>query len=285
MQVEWEVPFLLTSPRGTLKFNEQEDVTQGYFLLDPSKCSAVSASRATFDQVAQRSGTILHRQYREGYILTLGGGMFQAKDNAACGALLREMWDILGLHTNALECEIAVDEDDVADRRIQWTPTGYGQDRILTDIRLNEAPTETVDGFTTFQFSVHSPWPYAIDQTETTTPVANGANVTITNPGNCPIWPNFKVYGAATDFTYSNLSYGFQLAYSSSFQGAEAIGGGDYAFFGHFANNVFLNGNSDNLIAGVDFINSDFFPLLPGDNVVHITGAHMDVIWNAGWRT
>jgi hypothetical protein len=285
MNVEWEVPMLLTSPRGTLKFNQADDATGGFFMLDPTKCLAKAPIRATVDQIPQASGSILHREYREGYVMTLAGAMMEAVDNAACGVLLREMWDVLGLHLNALECEVASDENDVVHRRIQWTPTSYGQDRILADVRLNEDPTQGLDTWTTFIFSLHSPYPYAIDATETTTSIGDGATVTITNPGNCPIFPAFKVNGAATAFTYSNLTYGFDVIYDDTLPGAIAIPGGDYAFFNHFENNVFLNGDMDNLIAGVDLDNSDFFPLMPGANAIKITGAGMDVIWNAGWRT
>lgn len=217
--------------------------------------------------------------------MTLAGAMLEARDKGACGVLLREMWDVLGLHTNALQCEVPNDEDDVVSRRIQWIPTSYGQARILGDVRLNEDPTSALDTWTTFAFSLHSPFPYAIDETETTTSIGDGASVTISNPGNCPVYPNVKVYGAASAFTYSNATYGIDMIYDDSLPGAIAIGGGDYGFFGHFANNVFLNGSSDNLIAGVDIENSDFFPLMPGDNEIGISGAAMDLVWNAGWRT
>ena len=283
--IEWSIPFLLTSPRGTLKFNQVEDVTGGIFVLDPTKCLAKATIRATFDQIPQASGTILHREYREGYVMTLAGVMMETADKFACGSLLREMWDVLGLHLNALQCEFTTDENDVVNRRIQWTPTDYGQDRILTDIRLNEDPTPAQDTWTTFAFSVHSPLPYAVDQTQTTTSFGDASQITITNPGNAAVYPVVKVYGAASAFTYSNLTYDFDMIYDDSLPGAIAIPGGDWGTFGHFANNVFLNDDQDNLIAGVDIQLSDFFPLMPGDNAVRIDGAAMDVIWNAGWRT
>lgn len=286
MNVEWEIPFLLTSPRGTLKFNEADSGAGGGILkLDPVKCKLVSASRVTVDQIPQAPGSILHRGYREGCIMTLAGTMMEAVDNAACAPLVREMWDALGLHTNALECENAFDEADVAARRMTWIPTSYGQHRIFGDIRLFTAPDPGLEGWTTFAFSLISPFPYVIDETQTTTPIANGETVHINNPGNCPVWPNVKVYGDTHFFTYSNLTYGLDMVYDDTLPGGLEIAGGDYGFFGHFANNVFLNGSGTNLIAGVDIVSSDFFPLFPGDNAIKISGAHMDLIWNAGWRT
>jgi hypothetical protein len=279
--VEWNIPFTLTSPYGTLAMSSGT----GY-VFDPARCSAGAAIRETRDDIPQASGGILHREYVSSYEMHIGLVFMDAPDSPACAASLREMWEALQLHLGGLLCEQQFEEDDVVNRRIQWTPEGYGQDRLMVNVRLLEElkVVGVQDAQTTASFALHSPYPYVIDQTLTTTTITDGSTVTITNPGNTPIYSDFKVYGATSAFTYSNVTYGFDMIYDSSLPGAIPILGGDFAFFGHFANNVFLNGNLDNLIAGVDIENSDFFPLMPGANDITINGADMDVLWNAGWR-
>lgn len=287
MIAEWDVPFRLTSPRGTLDFNIEDSGTGGLFILDASKCEARAPLRYARDSIPQGSGSILHREYVEGYTLKLAGQLMEASDKIACDELLRQMWDELGLHLNPLLCELTADENAVDSRRIQWTPSGYGQDRILGQVRMFEEPSLSFsDGWPAFAFALHSGFPYAVDQTETTTSISDGDSVTIDNPGNCPVYPNVKVFGSTDDFTYSNVTLDLDMIYSSSRPGAITIpGGGQYGFFGHFANNAYLNGDEDNLKAGIDVESSDFFPLIPGENEISADGADIDLIWNAGYRT
>lgn len=285
MIAEWDVPFRLTSPRGTLDFNTEDSGSGGLFVLDAAKCEAIAPLRFVRDSIPQASGSILHREYVEGYTLKLVGKLMEERDKIACKSLIREMWDELGLHTNALLCELHADENAVDERRIQWSPTDYGQDRILLYVRMFEGATLSFDDLPTFSFALHSPFPYGVDATETTTTIVDGATVTIDNPGNCPIYPNVKAFGPATAFTYRSETLELEMIYDDSRPGAVTIAGGDYAFFNHFANSAYLNGDEGNLKAGIDPEASDYFPLLPGENEISAVGADIDLIWNAGYRT
>lgn len=284
MNVEWDIPFTLTSPYGILDLNVIDGTAGAAFVLDPTKCLAFAGVRSTIDPMPQAHGSIVHREYSDGYSMRLGGAIMLEKDVPACGADLRAAWDALQLHLHALlggdaASGIVLSGDN---NRLQWTPTDYGQDRILGDVRLLEELTPTFDpagGWVDFSFALHSPFPYAVDQHED----SPSLDVTIDNPGNCVVYPNFKVYGPTTDFVISNVTTGQEIRYDSSQPGGVAIGGGDHAFIGCFANNIYLNGASTNLMAGIDIENSEFFGLIPGTNVLEISGATADVIWNAGW--
>lgn len=279
--VEWQIPFLLTSPYGTLALG----AGTGY-LFDDSRCSAGAAIRQTSDDIPQGSGRILHREYVSGYEMRIGLSFMDAPDQPSCAASLREKWEALQLHLGGLLCEFTFEENDVGNRRLQWTPADYGQDRIMIATRLlEELKTTTQDGaITGASFALHSPLSYVVDETENTESISAGGSATITNPGNVPIYPNVRVNGAASSFTYTNETLGLAMVYDDTLPGAITIAGGDFGFFGHFANNAYLNGDEDNLKAGIGISDSDFFPLLPGANLISADGADIDVIWNAGWR-
>lgn len=281
MNVEWNIPFELTTPYGTFPLNDAGGTSGVSFVLDPTKCAMFAGIRETSDPKPQAHGSILHREFSEGFSMRLGGWIMLDRDTPACDADLRAGVDELQLHLNAL---YGADHDlDGDNARIQWTPSSYGQDRLLGDIRLLEELVPTFDpagGPTEFSFAVHSPFPYALDQAETITSLS----ATISNPGNCVVYPNFKVHGPVSSFLIINETTGQVISYDDSFPGAVPIGGGDYAFIGCFANNIFLNGSGSNLMAGIDVETSEFFGLYPGPNQITIDGGvTAEMIWNAGW--
>lgn len=278
MNVEWDIPFTLTTPYGTFLFNQQEYATGLYFLLDKTKCLAFRGLRATTDPMPQASGSIVHREFADGYSMRLAGWIMETDSAPACNADLREGWDQLSLHVNAL----LGDTLDLTgtNSRIQWTPTSYGQERILGDLRLLEELAPTFDGaLAEFSFAVHSPFPYAVDSTEHT----DTLDVTIDNPGNTVVYPGFHIDGATSGFDITNVTTGQTIIYDAAQPGAIPIGGGDSAFIGCFANNIFLNDDEDNLMAGIDVENSEFFGLVPGENQITLAGATGYMRWNAGW--
>lgn len=284
MNVEWNIPFELTSPYGTILLNAANDFTSGediWYVLDPKKCVAFAGIRQTSDPMPQAHGSILHREFTEGYSMRLGGEIFvQPTDGVpACGADLRRAWDELQLHLHALlGADVALTTDNA---RLAWTPTDYGKDRLLTATYLLEelTPSQEGGGPVGFSFAVHSAFPYAVEEGEST----DALDVTIWNPGNCVVYPNFKVYGPCTNFTLANETTGQIFLYDGGLPGAVAIGGGDYAFVGCFANNIFLNDDQVNLMAGVDVEFSEFFGLQPGLNEITITDATADMLWTPGW--
>ena len=68
-----------------------------------------------------------------------------------------------------------------------------------------------------------------------------------------------------------------------SLPGGQSIGGGEYAEIDTFRNTIFLNGDEDDLAAGVVIEDSDFWGLEVGNNVLDSSGPNFDVLWNIPW--
>lgn len=262
---EWAgVPFVLTSPYGTLNLN---DTSGDRYLLIPSGCDMGAALRVTKDNVPQGNGSILHRRFEEGYVCNLQ--MMLWKDDAvACGADLVSMLDDLNLHVRGL-----LNAGD-NQGRLAWLPSGSGSYRMIDDIRLLErlvvaAPDD--GGGTVVTFAVDSAYPYAQDLTQQSTAL----NATLNNTGTVAYWPVVQVFGATSAFTLTNVTTGKLVQYA----GTAIPGGGQYVEIDMFRNTMYLNGNGANLISGLNMLNSDFFALEPGNNALTITGATATVLW------
>jgi Siphovirus-type tail component, C-terminal domain len=287
MNVEWDIPFLLTSPYGTFPFNEPEGISGMTLVLDPTKCSCSAPIRLTADNVSQGDGSILHREFVEGYQMRFGGWIMEAQDQPACAADLRSFWDELQRHLHALlGNDVALDGDN---SRVQWTPTDYGQDRLLAELRLLEEAVAAYDGgVTSVTFAIHSRFPFAVDALEQTQRVEEGGGSEIVvNGGNAPAYPLFKFYGPiAGEVQISNLTRDQTWIYDTALPGASVILVGDYGLAGTFAQNVYLNGAGANLKPGVDVEQSDFWTLAPGPNTISVdgdSGVQVDIIWNNAW--
>ena len=60
-------------------------------------------------------------------------------------------------------------------------------------------------------------------------------------------------------------------------------GGGDYVEVVFFTGTAYLNGSSENRKAGIDMRYSEFFPLIPGVNLIQVDGAALTVLSNDSW--
>jgi hypothetical protein len=292
--LEWDVPFELITPQGTLLFNQQQYVGTtplGYFNLDPSRCSAGAGRRITRTNLAQKDGEIVHRKFKSGYVVELNCQLWEqsgAQGVPACGGVLREMGDLLDLHLNAIEN---------ADGRLEWSPSEWPVgttppvDRMLDDVRALGPSGQGSESFvsvavekdpegplTVVTFALLTPLPYVMDAPETTTVITAGG--TLTNGGNADFYPVVKVHGPTNTFTITNTSVTdevgnpLEIHYDAGLPGANSILSGHYAELDLFRNTVYLDGNSTNLKAGIDVLNSDFFPLAPGANVLTVGGGY-----------
>lgn len=285
--VEWNtIPFELlpdSSDTATvLVFNEE--TTDGLFVFDATQCKCGYPLRITEDDIPQADGAIFHRRYRGGYFMQWAIELWESSEVPACDEMLRVMNDTLMRFLNPL---IRADRG-----RILWDPSGYSDQRMLDQVQLAVA-IEGINegGVTTITVGFDTPFPYAIDKTQITTTLAGGTDGdTVTNLGTVEFWPVFKVYGATSSFTITNESVvddagdPMEIIYDASRPGAAAIGGGgDYVEIDCFRNTVYLNGNEANRKAGIDIENSDFFPLAVGENVITISGATADMLWNHAW--
>lgn len=282
--LEWDIPFEIISPQGTLTLNDVETATDCMFLLDRQKCSCGPLPlRITEDGVPQGDGSILHAQFKSGYMMKLAIQFWKDTDTAACDADLCAMTDLLNLHVAALLNPNLADLES-GDCRIVWTPSGVGSsagDRMLDRVQVLEWPSQELDDspVPTVNLAFHSPYPYAPSVTEDL--ISLGA--TVVNNGTTDYWPVFEIDGAFTTFTLTNTTTGLQIIYDSSRPSGLAVGGGDFAEIVTFHNTMYLNGNSSNLKAGIDIENSDFFPIVPGPNVLTLTGASGSIKTHDAW--
>jgi phage-related protein len=145
---------------------------------------------------------------------------------------------------------------------------------MLDDCRLLVYPDydEADTSHKTITATIDSVFPYAQDLTPQTTAVAAGGTQVLANTGSAEYFPVFKVYGPAAGFTIS-LGVGRELVFTN------AIGGGDYVEVNTMNNTIFLNGNEDDELSGLDVLNSVFPTLLPGNNSVSMFDANADVLW------
>lgn len=286
MIVEWDVPFRLTSEAGTLLLNQlTPDV--GYFVLNPVKCSTGLPPRVVNDDVPQGHGRIRHARWWPGYDTHLAVQMWETigeDGQPACGQRLREMGDILARHINAL----MVAKPWGQGARLFWQPTGYGDERMLRDVQL--AGGRTFDASQEeVEFDIDTELPYAMDSTETITEIADGTTELIDNPGSVDFAPVMKLHGPTGLVTVINNSVldpdgnPLLVEYSDAMPGAVTIDGGDYVEVDHFRNTMILNGNSGDRDSGLNVEVSDYFPLVPGGNLVEAVGGDVTVLSNGAW--
>lgn len=292
--VEWDIPFVLATPEGNLPLNGQDSVSGGFFMLDQTKCSSSRDMRVTRDDIPQESGEILHPHFTAGYVATLALELWAtvgSEGAPACGEQLVDMWDRLLLHLNSILGDLPMLD---ANGRLYWTPTGK-PDRMLNNVRLLALPIPTrgTDGLVEASFSVVSEFPYVWEAAETVTDLAGGSGgTTIDNTGSADFYPVIRVHGPTNDFTITNESIldedgaPLEVVYNASLPGASSIASGHYAELTFFRNTVYLDGDQDNLKKGIDVAATDFFPLVPGENVITVsgyTGALIEMLWQPAY--
>lgn len=285
--LEWEVPHTLVSSEGTLELNVTPGGTEAprrYAIQ--SDYQMVPQLRVTVDNLSQRDGGILHPRLKTPLRVTMtvhyqmGTNGDDVEYEPACGADLREMHDELMKHLNALR--FLTDEQ----QRLLWTPTDYSNRRMLDFVQTEAWGDPTRDPATNetgVTFQLASPFPYAIDLTQTTTSIAEGGSATITLAGSSNLCPVLRVQGPSTEFVITNETTGKLFAYDGSRPSALPLGGAQYAEIDMFRGTIVLNGDILYLDAGIDPEFTDFWTLEPGPNVITADGAAVDVLWNQAW--
>lgn len=261
------------------------------FILDPDKCQAGSAKRVTRDNTAQRGGEILHKHFKTGFVMQIGGIYANVLNpdgcemEPLCGSDLVELDDLLMLNLDAMEN---------VDGSIAWTPTGF-TDRAVFGARwlgpdgiggaaftavLVERDDQIWSGF---QVALVSPFPYAVDAAVTETSLEDGTPVTVTNNGTTEYWPVVEVYGPTSAFTITNNTTGLTLSYNAGFPGAGPILSGHLIEFDYFRNTAYFDYDQNPAMAGIDVAQSDFWSLVPGDNEIEIAGADGLLKWQSAY--
>lgn len=249
------------------------------YLLARDGCRVDRPLRVTSDNIPQGDGQILHRRFTEGYSVTLKIDLWHSISDTmeegslapACDEDLVRMTDtLMGIVNATLNAE---------DARLLWTPPGYAG-RMLRNIRWREYPAQDPESAgVALTVTFDTQFPYEISQDETN-PALGG---TVTNDGNTNYYPVLHIDGPSSAFIVANDTLGFGIVYDSARPGGIALGGGDYAEINTFNNTIVLNGDVQDLDAGVDPLLSTFFWLLPGDNETEISGASGYVLNNSAW--
>lgn len=275
MIADWSVPFFLTSQvysSSDLAIN-QLLAGGGYYFLRSEGCDLRNTVRAQKNDIPQADGAILHRRFTSGMEMDLAIQFWETPDQIACDTLQKTMLDdLMGYLYGLLN---AGDNEG----RIYWQPAGNSSTvsiyRMLDDIRLLTYPkvTQLPNALgIELTFTVDCALPYAEDLTPQTTPTTNLAvgNTTITNYGNRPLYPVFRIYSG--NFTLSNTTTNFQFVFDDSLPGVlNPLGSGDFVEINTLNNTAYLNGDEDNLKPAIQVAYSDFFMLVPGDNVINLT--------------
>lgn len=296
MIAEWDNPWWLTTPEGTLPLNQEYGTTGWVFQLNPEKCSAALPVRTTDDDVPQGDGKIPHRRWRSGYGIHLAieplksvGGELECPE----GSDLVAMVDLLDLHLNSMIRTGLV--SGFPNARLIFTPGGGvspTDNRMFDRCQLAGTPTPSFDGaLGGFQCEVDidTPYPYYISEQETDSVVYEGgtsAITTITNDGTTDYYPVVQLFGSASLVIVTNYSIldldgePLQLIYDSSLPGASIISPGDYVEVVFFEGKAFLNGNEANRKAGLDMRYTELWPLIPGENLIGAFGGEALIKWN-----
>lgn len=273
--VEWDIPFTLTSPEGTLILNQ---ATGDRYLLVPQACDMGADVRAETDNVPQGDGSILHHRFETGYKCSLTLQLWYNEAPACYDDAVR-MLDTLNLHVRAL-----LNAGD-NEGRLSWVPTGASA-RMLDDIRLAERLVATLDqnGVIVCTFAVDTAYPYAMDLTQTPTPISDGGSSVLANDGTTDFYPVIQAIGTGPqEFYIGTTTLGSVLHWTTAYPGTPSLPTGEYIEFDFFKNTAYLNGNSSNMMAGVDFGVSEFFPLEPGNNLVTVIGCDLLILWQSAW--
>jgi hypothetical protein len=296
---DWTVPFRLTSTPYTdhpipattapnpLPINTATTLVGGesvIYRLKPDGCSMTNVVRETKDYVPQADGAILHHRFVGGMEAQLTFQMWQNDSKIACDHILQEMVDTLEGYLYGL-----INAGD-NEGRLTWAPVGGASGapgsngyRMMEDIRLLSYPVESQAPGAPLEVvvTIDCERPYCEDETQLS-PAVPG---TVVNYGNRPTYPVYKIYGNYTSFTLKNTTTGEQFAYDGALPGAMAVGPGDYMEIDTFHNTLYLNGAGANLKPGVVMVDSDFSPLVPGNNVITCpgVGAASIALVNAAW--
>jgi phage-related protein len=133
-------------------------------------------------------------------------------------------------------------------------------------------------------FTVDCALPYAEDLTQSTIAL-DSTGVTVTNYGNRPTYPVWKLNGPFTQQSLTNMTTGDVFYYDENFPGAPNIGAGEYIEIDTFRNTAYKNGSGANCKPGIDMELSEFFSVAPGSHTLVLSspGSTGTALWNNAW--
>lgn len=258
---EASVPAVLETPLGNVTFNPTSG--DGLYI---DELVGTQELRAPRRNLPQSDGAYIARAFDGAYLLT-ARGYCRAEGGLT---VRRTLLDGLIGKVSSLKR---------ADGRFRYLPSNYGDERMLDDVRVADNVRVAGGYRKTFEFTVVSPYPYAIDKTQVSTAVTAGGTQTITNTGNAAVWPVLQV-SASSAWTIENETTGQVLEWDGSIAALSYSG---YAEVTMLRRTIYENGDGANLQGGVVRSTSTFWRLEPGANVIRATGADVTVLWNPAW--
>lgn len=277
MIYEWGKPMSLSCDGVTINFNEVDgggDPVYPCYSLLPDGCDASWDPRVTKDNVPADHGSLLRKRYATGTEVRLTVEPWEGFDEPACGDLLTTMMDDL----RKLLWRLLTVTDDSG--RFTFTPSGKPT-RIIDAVKLLELPRPTrVDNVRLQQeFTIDSPFPYAVDLTQTTQTI-NNTTATVVMSGTADFKPVMKVFSFSA-WTVVHNGLGVVVSFDPTRPGAGALAG-SYIEIDFFRNTAFVDGNGADAMCGIEIELSDFFPLPPGNNSI-TTDANVQFLLNNAW--
>ena len=256
---DWNVSATLASVYGDLSLNAS---TGDRYILMREGCDMWQDVRAQQLNVPQEDGSLIQERFDTGTRLKLQVGLWYG-DEPACYDDLTRMVDTISKHAHSMVKAAFAG-------RFLWDPEGAAV-RLLDYMQMSDRMTWDWSGIVpnvTLVFD--SPFPYAIDFTQLSTALPAVLN----NTGNAVMYPVFQISGGGA-FTLSNDTTGLAIVYTGGYSG--------YAEIDTFRNTIYQNGSGANLKDGLDVENSDFFGLVPGSNVISLSGGTGIALWQAAW--
>lgn len=286
---ELSIPYTLTAPNGaTAVFNDTTDPNYVGMIRDVTGFDSPDVRESADDLVQQDGG--IHGDFFYGRRpITLSGTIL----NPLSASERNQRIDRLSAASNALR----------GDALLTWTPTG-GDMRMMV-VRRNQPLRVTGAWQKDFQLALVAADPriysYAVHSTGVSAgapssagrgynksfpivygPAAPSGQLVVSNAGDAETFPLLRITGPGTNPTLINLTTGQQLAIVYTLAASE------YLVVDMLNRTVLLNGSA-NRYGAVDFVNSEWFPIIPGDNDLRIgfssfsTGAALQVDWRDAW--
>lgn len=306
--LEWDVPMTLKSSFGVVDLNSPyAQITDGvawlYLVMNDDESYAIVPGkfRPVVDSVSQGDGSSIQPPFIDGLVATMTIGYWilphgvDGEREPACGEDLRLMDQFLMGVLNGLRTFPV----DVSTQQYAWLPSGNGGvTRLLEGVMLASWPTPDHSQSASQggklvrrKISIASPYPYALENEEIVTPIADGASGTLVNGGNIDQLPVLFVFGPATGVTVVNESSGLTLSYDSTRPGALAVPSGHTLEIDFAEGTCLLDGDPDlDYIAGLDPQATAYWPIKPngpstpsGEQVVSVAGANVEFIHYWAW--
>lgn len=257
----WNVPASLASAYGSLPLNA---ASGDRYLLVQGECDMWQDVRRNENNIPQGDGSLISERFWTGTRLKLVASLWVDED-PACDDDVERMSDTFAKHAGSmLKAALA--------GRFLWDPAGSAV-RMLDYMQLTQRLTVSLaqrDARITALFD--SPFPYAMDFTQSDD--STSGSIVLNNVGNAIFYPVLKVTGGGA-FTVSNDTTDQSIIFLNSYSG--------YVEIDTFRNTLYQNGSGANLKDGLDVENSDFFGLVPGNNVISISGGTVEILWQAAW--